>query len=1425
MAINETRIRVSLIDNATSGLSRLSSTNSRFVNSLRSSGSALTSFNRNLTGFSTGIDNSVAAADRMSRTVQSLTYSLMRYTVIYKGLSAIGNVWNEFVGGAYEYSKELETNRIGIAGILASMTEVNGKALDMQDALLISNNIMRDLQNESLKTTATAGELVNTFRALLGPGLGAGMNIGQIEKLTTVGVNAVKSIGLSGPQLIQELRDLVQGGIRPASSTLATALGLTDSDIKKAKQSSEGLFNFLMRRLKGFEAAMVLTQGTTQGMIDQIKEGITRGLSEGGNPLFEYYKKQLAAISAQVITVNDNLEYGINEDFKNRVTEISGSVIKAVEAVKSVSGVVLPIFSATTLKPAATLIGQIVDNLSLFAGGMLLKKGGNILTDLTGVMLSKTGTATPQTSIGRMYNGFLLKISGYQADMERLNQQVQIFGTNIDAAMSKAARIQDIDSFLKTNENSVINLTSKWREMGMSIEQAATYERQMLQLAEEGDGAKLGILARRGYEQAEQASALLEKQKQINAAYGEQARAVQSVVDAEVGKQNVLDGLFRKELSQIREVVTQTTSAERTISNFLNSDGENRRKLVPQEQRESVTALMAELERLGLETQKVNELTAAYINTIKQDADSMGAAYEQAIRAANGYLSVAQRISTTGRAGANVQAFMDSATASDTAKSQLQALLDKFRELNISEEQAAEFANQWINALNRVGEANIGTVTTAVQTAAQQYAVSVQTINAQKERQIALERETALQMSATTNAYRVGGESAYQALTSLITREQELVEALRKRGAATEEVESRHLELLKAVTAATDENIQATLLSAESAIKADEAAAGLNRTHQTSIETMAGMVGRLGGLTMSFGILSDAIAANVDEDNDWIATMGESAVQTGFVITAVADLASGFVALVPKIEAAVVALKTWIAWSKAAAIGAGGLAALGVGAVVAGAAQKYSDYKKNGINVQSYLENNPDFYENAADYSGMKIAAPVEQAQQVAKASAVEKRIQDAIDRANRLQNQLSKRDFGGGATGQKASSGGGRSGSGSGGSSAAERAAERHAQEVANARAKLAADTASLSEEIAKESRGSNSAYDSIMESARKRIAAYQSDEKKISALGINTDELAYTIKTYQNVMKEKARKAQREEEIKNTIQGYDNSIAHDKNLFLTSDGQVSMIDSRSLMEQDLQAKRDYLKSILTDSELNAKQRLEIEQELARTTQDLYENGAYNFSTAWKSALASLEEDGINFGNMSMNIIDGVSGAISDLFTTSGSFADRLKTSFKNLAQSIIQSLAQIYSKMIVFKMLGIPFGNNFNWGGNSAFAHAGVGYSISGGSISFGGLRAAGGDVQRGKSYIVGENGPELLTMGQNGHVWNSLQGMSGGYSGAANVKVVINNNTGTQMEARQQTTMENKKEIHTIILSTVSNAIQSNEYGLRDAVKYAK
>lgn len=172
----------------------------------------------------------------------------------------------------FEFEKNIESAQLGIAGILQSMGQINGKSIDFGTAMDIASKQVQKLNTDAMRTAATTKDLVTTFQGLVAPGLGAGMNLDQIQQLTTVGVNFAMAQGLDSRQYLQELRDLVQGGIQPASSQLATALGLTDADITKAKNSTEGLFSFLMERMSGAQEAAEKFPDTFAGIESQISE-------------------------------------------------------------------------------------------------------------------------------------------------------------------------------------------------------------------------------------------------------------------------------------------------------------------------------------------------------------------------------------------------------------------------------------------------------------------------------------------------------------------------------------------------------------------------------------------------------------------------------------------------------------------------------------------------------------------------------------------------------------------------------------------------------------------------------------------------------------------------------------------------------------------------------------------------------------------------------------------------------------------------------------------------------------------------------------------------------------------------------------------------------------------------------------------------
>ena len=421
-------------------------------------------------------------ATATSKAVINLSSSLKNYASMGAqmaagafGFTALSDSISKLVSAGLQFNKAMETNAIGMAGILTSMTTINGKNMEWNQALKASQGIIKGLNEDALKTAATSEELVGTFRALLGPGLGAGMKIDEIQKLTTTGVNAVKSLGLSGPQLIQELRDLVQGGITPASSTLATALGLTDADIKAAKASSEGLFNFLMERLKGFERAAQETPNTIAGMEDQLKEGFSKAMSIAVKPVQEKYKELMQQTSGLLFT--DNL--GINEDLTNKLQTAGQHVANMVEDFKSMGEIVAPIV-VPAVEALGTVLGIVLDN----AGKITLAFAAWKAYDFTKNFNSSHFTQYAANAQKACQTEISAAQRAAQAVMQEENKKQTTIRQRevVEKAVTKTAK----DGYIQLAAQ-LKSLSTKYQQLGLSAEEAGKLQYQAARQAARGN--------------------------------------------------------------------------------------------------------------------------------------------------------------------------------------------------------------------------------------------------------------------------------------------------------------------------------------------------------------------------------------------------------------------------------------------------------------------------------------------------------------------------------------------------------------------------------------------------------------------------------------------------------------------------------------------------------------------------------------------------------------------------------------------------------------------------------------------------------------------------------------------------------------------------------------------------------------------------
>ena len=150
-------------------------------------------------------------------------------------------------------------------------------------------------------------------------------------------------------------------------------------------------------------------------------------------------------------------------------------------------------------------------------------------------------------------------------------------------------------------------------------------------------------------------------------------------------------------------------------------------------------------------------------------------------------------------------------------------------------------------------------------------------------------------------------------------------------------------------------------------------------------------------------------------------------------------------------------------------------------------------------------------------------------------------------------------------------------------------------------------------------------------------------------------------------------------------------------------------------------------------------------------------------------TAIESVEKELRKLTNAQYQIVqaaNSISTSFSESFRgiVSGSMTaqDALRNLFQRTADHFLDMAAQIAATQLRRGILSL-FSSGFNWGGKGGFTGMDLPsgyYSGSGGGgrvnwTDIAGQKAAGGPVTGGKSYVVGEEGPELFVPGSSGNI----------------------------------------------------------------------
>lgn len=379
--------------------------------------------------------------------------------------------FNELIAGAVKLRAELETTQSGIAGIIASTSDVRdalGNRLTIKDQVLESQRIAADqlqkLNVQALETAGTLETLAPAFEQALGVGLSSGLGIDQIRELTINISQAATSMGLSQRQLGEEIRSLFTGVISQQNSRIARVLGITPEDIKRVDELGTK-YEFLKSKFAPIaEASEQAAQGFTI-LASNALDAFQLILAASSQPLFDELKAGLKEVQAAISTTTKDavvFDPGVLAAFKGLFEGLAQGVrgIRAAFAQIDISGFAGTLSTigqalglvATAVSKAFVLFFNIASPTINILGGILatfskivaaIKTGTGVLGDFSGgVLLSvaKAGalflTFTKINRTLRSLYGSLLKILGVQLALDAAGGASLLSLTNLKGAFA-----------------------------------------------------------------------------------------------------------------------------------------------------------------------------------------------------------------------------------------------------------------------------------------------------------------------------------------------------------------------------------------------------------------------------------------------------------------------------------------------------------------------------------------------------------------------------------------------------------------------------------------------------------------------------------------------------------------------------------------------------------------------------------------------------------------------------------------------------------------------------------------------------------------------------------------------------------------------------------------------------------------------------
>jgi hypothetical protein len=373
---------------------------------------------------------------------------------------AFGELFNQTIGREIALRETLLKAQTNVA----SMSDVYVGNRKIEDPLekikALTNTIEQNvdsIRERSLELAGvTSNEVVEVFGIVAGQIGQVGGSLKDAEDLAISFAAALGTFGLPIQQARQEITSLMQGNVG-ADSYLARALGITNSDIQKARTQTGGVIAFVQKKLETAVAGQKLAAQSFSGITSNIRElGELIG-QKFGRGLLDPLLAGLTKVYQWASAIKDQL-YAMAEGAGKTLGNISRiAAVRISTAVTAGTSFATDSGALNALKQAGELAQRIASNVFATLGRVATTTIAAIVQVITAL---RPSIALVAEAFGRLIKAFAeLQVGKFQTLVSVVANLVSAIGPAISALagfFNIWSRILDLPIFQYMSEVAVV---------------------------------------------------------------------------------------------------------------------------------------------------------------------------------------------------------------------------------------------------------------------------------------------------------------------------------------------------------------------------------------------------------------------------------------------------------------------------------------------------------------------------------------------------------------------------------------------------------------------------------------------------------------------------------------------------------------------------------------------------------------------------------------------------------------------------------------------------------------------------------------------------------------------------------------------------------------------------------------------------------